>query len=319
MRVLHRKLALLALLPAALLPAPATAAACLGAGVELQVLGSGGPELTRGRAASSYLIREAGRPRVLVDVGGGSAQRFGDAGARVQDLDLILLTHLHVDHSGDLPALVKSSLFQDRVRPLPLLGPGGNGPFPSTTQFVERLFGPSGAFAYLNPMLPAAGAAPGENYALEPRDIAPPPGEVTTVYQSYGLQISAASLQHGPVPALGWRVEIGSASVAFSGDTNGEPGGKAGALAKLARGVDVLVAHNAIPEGADGVPRALHMPPSVIGLIAREAAVKSVVLAHRMSRALGRENDTRIQIARAYGGRIQFADDLDCFPVGRRF
>ena len=85
-------------------PAPG----CGTGGVALQVLGSGGPELQDKRASTSYLVWRGGVPRVLVDSGGGSALRFGESGATMSDLDVILLTHLHVDHTADLTALVKS-------------------------------------------------------------------------------------------------------------------------------------------------------------------------------------------------------------------
>ena len=54
----------------------------------------------------------------------------------------------------------------------------------------------------------------------------------------------------------------------------------------------LLVAHNAVPEGASGVERSLHMPPSIIGKIASAASVKQLVLAHRMLRTLGRETES---------------------------
>ncbi len=291
---------------------PLFAAPCSGRGVELQVLGSGGPELTPGRAATSYLIREKGRARVLVDIGGGSAQRFGESGAKVEDLDVILLSHLHVDHSGDLPALVKSSYFQSRQRPLPVMGPPAGGAYPSTSMFVARLFGPQGAFAYLDDYLP--GASSGEaadGYTLQARDIEADAKDDLLVQDWAGIKLSAIAVVHGPVPALAWRVDIGPASVAFSGDNDGNNGG----LERLARDADVLVAHNAVPEGATGSARDLHMPPSVIGRISHDADVGAVVLSHRMSRTLGQERQTRLEISGRYKGPVTFANDLDCFAV----
>src|SRR5208283_5168933 len=82
----------------------AQAQSCSSQGVAVQVLGSGGPELQDRRASSSYLVWENGRPRVLVDAGGGSALRFGQSGAQMSDLDVILFSHYHVDHSGDFSA-----------------------------------------------------------------------------------------------------------------------------------------------------------------------------------------------------------------------
>src|SRR5258708_35192885 len=106
----------------ALLPS-AAAQSCGAHGVALQVLGSGGPELQDQRASSSYLVWDDGRARVLVDAGGGSALRFGESGAQMAQLNVILFTHFHVDHSGDFPALIKSSWFEERKRPLPIYGP----------------------------------------------------------------------------------------------------------------------------------------------------------------------------------------------------
>ena len=97
-------------------------------------------------------------------------------------------------------------------------------------------------------------------------------------------------------------------SVVFSGDTNGE-----GHLAKLAAGADLLVAHNAVPETAQGTERSLHMPPSTIGRIAKNANVKQLVLSHRMQRTVGRESEALEQIRRHYTGPAVFANDLDCF------
>ena len=102
---------------------------------------------------------------------------------------------------------------------------------------------------------------------------------------------------------------MGNRSIVFSGDTNGDNGN----LQKLALAADVFVAHNSIPEGTEGIPRALHMPPSVIGAIAQSAKVHRLVLSHRMLRSLGHEEETLRVIARIYAGPVNFADDLDCF------
>ena len=133
----------LLLISALLIPAflsPATAQSCGAQGVAVQVLGSGGPELQDKRASSSYMVWEKGQPRVLVDAGGGSALRFGESGAQMSQLDVILFTHFHVDHSGDFAALIKSSWFEDRKRPLPIYGPPGNNFMPATTEFVSDLW-----------------------------------------------------------------------------------------------------------------------------------------------------------------------------------
>jgi ribonuclease BN (tRNA processing enzyme) len=129
----------------------AAAQACGGQGVAVQVLGSGGPELEDKRASSSYLVWQDGQARALVDAGGGSALRFGESGARMSQLDVILFTHFHVDHSADFPALIFSSWFEGRDRPLPVYGPVGDSAFPSTVGFVRAFFQHrTGVYRYLS-------------------------------------------------------------------------------------------------------------------------------------------------------------------------
>jgi len=287
-------------------PAAPHARACTGHGVELQVLGSGGPEMEDRRASTSYLVWQDGRARVLIDSGGGSALRFGQAGAKVSQLDVILFSHLHIDHTADFPALMKSSYFEDRQRPLPLYGPAGNDAFPATTEFVADLFDSRrGAYRYLGDFLNGGESG----FKLEAHDVAPGEHEILALPSRDGIDLAAAQMIHGGVPALAWRVTVGGRSLAFSGDTNGENGN----LEVLARNADLLVAHNAVPEDASGAPLDLHMPPSVIGRVAKAAGVKALVLSHRMLRTLGREAETRRVIARSYSGPVAFADDLDCF------
>lgn len=282
---------------------------CDARGTVLQVLGSGGPELQDQRASSSYLLWSNGTPTVLVDAGGGSALRFGQSGASVSSLEIILLTHLHVDHTADLPALVKSSFFENRAAPLPLYGPAGNDSFPSTTRFVKTLFGaPDGAYRYLAGFVSDAASG---TYRIEAHDLRLRIGEIRRIHEAHGVRAFAVAVAHGGVPAIAYRVEIGATRVAFSGDTNGDGDN----LERLAKDADVLVAHNAVREGATGVERALHMPPSVIGRIARDAGVQRLVLSHRMLRTLGHEAETEAIIRRSFAGPVVFADDLDCFAV----
>src|SRR5580698_9500740 len=284
----------------------ATAQSCGATGLAVQVLGSGGPESQDKRASTSYLIWENGKARMIVDAGGGSALRFGESGAQMSQVDVFLFSHFHVDHTSDFPALIFSSWFEDRNRPLPIFGPSGNKFMPSTTEFVRDLFNdPHGAYRYLSDLVdPKADG----NYKLQPHDVATSLVPVL-VFHNADMTLYAVSVVHGAFPALAWRVEIGGKRIVFSGDTNGEGEG----LTQLTLNADLFVAHNAVPEGATGVERRLHMPPSIIGTIAGNAHVRQLILSHRMLRTLGNEDETQAEIKRHYSGPITFANDLDCF------
>jgi ribonuclease BN (tRNA processing enzyme) len=276
----------------------------------LQVLGSGGPELQDRRASSGYLVWIDGQARLLVDAGGGVALRFGQAGAEVGMLDAVVFSHLHVDHSSDFPALVKSSFFEGRERELPVFGPDGNRFLPSTRDFLQRLFaGKQGLWPYLSHFLP------GERhfaYEISPVDVDTGSDEPQQVWENERIRLSAVRAHHGPLPALSWRVDIRQGgSVTFSGDMSG----KYGLLPVLARDSSLLVAHHAIAEDTTGVGRLLHMPPSVIGDLAARSKADRLILSHRMLRSLGREQESLALIRKRWPGPVDFAEDLACYPI----
>src|ERR1700676_5645243 len=104
------------------IPSGASAQSCAAGPLTVQILGSGGPAINRERASSSYLLWIGGQARMLVDMGGGAYLRFGQSGAKLSDLALVAISHLHPDHVSDLPALLWLSR-QVRQETLPIVGP----------------------------------------------------------------------------------------------------------------------------------------------------------------------------------------------------
>lgn len=294
-----------ALLLASIVTTPVSFA-CQPERVSLQVLGSGGPELVDERASSSYLVWLDGKARVLIDSGSGSALRFAASGARFEDLWAIAYSHFHVDHSVDLPALVKASFFGPRTQDLPVFGPAGNALMPSTSEFTQRLFGAQGAWQYLSDYVDPRLAG---DYRLNAHDVPLSPQTVSRYPVNAELVLSAIPVHHGPIAAVAWRVDVAGCAITFSGDMSN----RYQTLPRLAQGSDLLVMHNAIPEGAGGVARRLHMPPSEIGRIAAQADAAKVVISHRMQRTLGREQESLAAIRQHYQGPVSFSDDLQQF------
>jgi ribonuclease BN (tRNA processing enzyme) len=274
-------------------------------GVALQILGSGGPIPDDARASAGYLVWHDGRARVLVDAGGGTFVNFGRSGAALDTLDAILLGHLHTDHSAELPAFVKAMFFMPRRdRPIVLAGPAGRGSFPGIEAFAHAMFdADTGAYRYLSWALEQ-----GQGSAdLRVRELPLHPTS-TVVMESDDLVVRAIAVQHGPVPAVAYRVEIAGASLVFGGDQNGDNP----QFVAFAREADVLVMHHAIPENAGPVAAHLHARPSEIGIVARDAAARRVVLSHHMQRSLRRLDHARDTIASYYDGPIVVGEDLMC-------
>ena len=71
-----------------------------GSPLAVTVLGSGGPRPTARRASAGYLLWVDGEPRVLVDPSGGVLERLAGADVEPAVLELVVLTHTHIDHSA---------------------------------------------------------------------------------------------------------------------------------------------------------------------------------------------------------------------------
>jgi ribonuclease BN (tRNA processing enzyme) len=273
------------------------------AGVTLQVLGSGGPIADDGRASSAYLVWVDGKARVMIDAGGGSFLRFGEAGARFADLDFVGLSHLHTDHSADFPALLKSGSFSDRSRPLPVAGPGGARMFPGLEDFLTAMLDQSnGAYAYLSGFLDGSGGKP----MLTPREVSV--GEAVTLWSGDDVTVDGMRVPHGIVPAVAFRVRAGDTTIVFGSDQNGgDP-----AFAEFAKDTSILVMHLVVPEDVSGVGRRLHAPPSVIGEVAGQANPGKLVLSHFMARSL-KDLEANVALVRqGYAGGVILADDMSC-------
>ena len=277
-------------------------------GIAVQVLGSGGPIADDARASSGYVVWVDGRSRVLIDAGGGTFLRFGEAGASFVDLGFVGLSHFHTDHSADFPALLKSGNFSGREAPLPVAGPGPGGPFPGLDGWLQAMLASgTGAYGYLSGYLDGSGRL----VKLLPQEVSRDAKAPVRVLDG-DITVDALPVPHGVVPALGYRVTVGEKSVVFASDQNGS----SEAFVDFARGASLLVMHLPIPEGATGPATELHALPSGVARVAREAGAEALLLSHFMPRSL-RNLDANVGIVReAYDGDVVVASDLACALVG---
>ena len=285
--------------------ASAASANCGDAPIALQVLGSGGP-FGVGRASAGYLVWIDGVGRIMVDAGGGTFARFHEAGARLQDLHLLALSHFHPDHSSEVPALFWPQRSIPRIA-----GPSGTAGYPSVREFVDGLFeSPSSLFRVLGTI---------NDFDVTPIDVtAETP---TEVYSGDGISVRGIGVPHGDVPTIGYRVDIGDASIGFSSDQLGTNT----AFTELVRGVDVLVIHFAASEAPGPPTSTLHARPSQWGQLARDAEVGSLILSHLTESASDSPRHTDhsmsdlpgniAHLRTHYDGPLVVADDLMCLDV----
>jgi len=294
------------------MPSAASAQSCAPGPVTVQILGSGGPAINRERASAGYLLWAGGQARMLVDMGGGSYLRFGQSQAKLTDLALVAISHLHPDHVSDLPALLWLS-HQARSEPLPIVGPsagkGVAGPAsndlaPDFPTFLARLFDEkNGAFQVMGGTL--GGRGNGVRLNVSVVDVLK--AEPSTVFDGQGLKVTALGIPHANMPTLAYRVETRDGSIVFSSDQNGTNPN----FVDFARNANVLIMHLAIAAGATSP---LHAAPAVVGRIAQEAGVGRLIVSH-----IGQfDLDAAIaDVKKSYTGPLTIGADLQCTPVAR--
>lgn len=279
--------------------------------LSVTVLGSGGPGAV-GRASSGFLVLVDGVPRILVDAGPGTFARLGETGLSLARTDIILLTHLHADHAAELPGLIKAravavrapisfDIFGPRGHP----GTGEEAYFPAASRFVDRLFGPQGAFAYLSDF---AG-----HISFNVKDLplySKVKAKPEVIYSEDDLVIRAIAGHHRDAPAILYRIEHGGRSVTFSGDID-----KAGHenLKKIAAGTSLLVFNAVVldPPAAPPILYTLHTAPADIGRLAAESGAGALLLAHLSPATDQNRSEVEASIRTSYSGPLRFAEDKE--------
>ena len=271
--------------------------------LELLVLGSGGPGAV-GRAGASFVVLVDGKARLLVDAGAGTFVRAGEEHLPLRDLDIVLLTHLHIDHASELPGLFKArAVSQGRAMQFRVFGPGASrdGLYPSTTRFMDLLFGKRGAFAYLRDF-----SAPLHYQVV---DVTGAPGKgPRMLLEQDGLSVSAIAGHHRDAPAVIYRVDYRGRSITFSGDIDEHAWPSLAAIAKRS---DLLVFNSVVldPPGSPPQLYELHTPPRDIGRLAHDAGVGQLLLAH-LNPAVDAAHDAVLaSIRNHYVGPVVFSED----------
>lgn len=210
----------------------------------------------------------------LVDCGQGAGRQANLAGLSMVNLEGIFVTHMHSDHTVDLPSLLLFGAFELKNAPrgpIPIVGPGDRGKLPPLSPRAQEKPQPiaphrptPGVAGLLEGLLTAYATdcndrifdslakSPSEQF--EAREIELPAGlgfdpdtevapdmEPLVVFRDEKVTVSAILVSHQPTaPAFAFRFDTASGSVTISGDT-----APCDNMVRLARGTDLLL-HEAI-------------------------------------------------------------------------
>jgi ribonuclease BN (tRNA processing enzyme) len=216
--------------------------------VRLSVIGSSPAWPNPGGACSGYLVDG----KLLLDCGPGVLAKLRQR-EPWPTVEAIAITHLHLDHWGDLIPWVWGSLY----------GPGESAPRP-------QLWLPPGSGDALRPVLALLGSEDMFERAFDVAEY-----ESRTPFTAAGLRVTAVPVEHYDIPAHSFRVE-GDRVLAYSGDS-----GPCSALEEMARDADLLLCEATLARGELDGPERGHLAADEVEAAATAAHAKRIVLTHR--------------------------------------
>ena len=232
-------------------------------------LGSGDAVSSGGRFQACILV-SSGQRRILLDCGASSLVALKRERVDPATIDMIFVSHLHGDHFAGIPFVVLDGQLAHRSAPLTIAGPHD----------VERR-----VRATMIDLYPGFATEPlrfplafVELAADEERDVGDIPAR-------------AWSVPHDPLSnPLALRLDVGAASIGYSGDTAWTP-----ALAAVADGADLFIC-----EAQTMTPKArIHVSYAEVLAHRAELRAKRIVLTHLGTDVIAAE---RLELERASDG-----------------
>lgn len=210
----------------------------------LTVLGKYGTFPARDGACSGYLL-EANGTKVLIDCGNGVLSRL-QSYAAIEELDAIILSHLHFDHIADIFPLkyaleTKQALGQPIGRKRLV--------FPATPAHIASEFADAGVFDIRTIV---------EGMELTINDIRFAFTGMTHLIESYAIT-----------------VEYAGKKLVYSGDT-----GMNTRLAEVARNADLFLCESTFASDDDKASNNHHLSAANAGRVAHQAQARQLLLTH---------------------------------------
>lgn len=213
--------------------------------MKLYLLGTGTaiPRIDRNSSSCLVVTDDA---NILIDAGPSIVRRLLETGYDVNDIDIVIITHFHVDHTADLSTFFFACNYGMRPRKKPLTVIGGRG--------VSRFYrGLCTIYPWIRP----------NYYDLAVSSL------VNQSFHIKGLTMKTAQVNHNP-ESIAVRFDK-EKSITFSGDTDYSRN-----LIKLADRTDMLVVECSFPERkVKG-----HLNLDTLDRMVRKALPKHVIVTH---------------------------------------
>ena len=243
--------------------------------MEILFLGTGTAIPIRQHSPAGLIVKTAGQC-LLFDIGSGTLGRLHLVDVTYGQIDQLLLTHLHPDHTLDLATLLLVFNYAPHAE--------RTAPFPIT--------GCRGARAFFGRMVDLYPEVAPVSFDLQFREV------YRDEFAIGDVRLQSAPTGHTP-ESVAYRVHSEKHSIVYSGDA-----APRGDLEQLAEGADLLISECSFPRGWETED---HLNADTLAQIASQAGVKSLVVTHCYPPALA--VDVAGQIRSRFDGEVQVAVD----------
>jgi ribonuclease BN (tRNA processing enzyme) len=256
--------------------------------MRVTILGSGTCVPSLERRPCSILV-QCGGVNILIDAGPGVIGQLLKAGVNINAIDLILLSHFHLDHCADVAPILFAMKYAGLDQSRQLILAGGTG----LNDHLARLNHAHGQTIDITDM------------NIQTIELAQKGLFNTMLDRSFPVKISYAPTAHKPESRAYRLVDATGKSLVYSGDTD-----VCDALSVLAHQADIFICEASFPDEhkASG-----HLTPGLAGEIASNAGVKRLVLTHFYPAC--DHIDVHAQCRRTFDGAIILASDLLCLDT----
>ena len=236
--------------------------------IQVQFLGSGDAFGSGGRLQTCIYV-QAGSTKILFDLGSSGLISLRRWGVSAEEIETILITHLHADHFGGIPIfLIEAHHISKREKPLTIAAPPT---FEHRIQQAQEV------------MYPGASE---ERYRFPLKFIEHADGRPT---QIGALSVTPFTVIHASgAPAYALRVEILGKTITYSGDT-----GWTDRLIEAAEGADLFICES----NSFQRRRKYHLDYQTLISHRAEINCKRMILTHMGQDMLEKADGSEIEVA----------------------
>jgi ribonuclease BN (tRNA processing enzyme) len=198
--------------------------------MRISFIGSSPVPPTRAQAGTAIMVELGNGKRFFFDLGPGCFRNIVALQVPMQMINDIFITHLHVDHYGELPYIYAFSPWSGRWKPLRVTGPSGRTPKDGTKAMIEGMKAMTHWHTDSFNLFPIADGYEVDVNEFDFKD------DNGICYDKDGVVIRHWRRVHGKDGASAYRLDWNGLSFVWTGD--GRPDSN---TVKYSKGVDVFV------------------------------------------------------------------------------